>query len=350
MTLKKRVAYLSKPILAGLVIAFLMINAQKFYDEISTSITHYKITSYSDAVLLASPSVVNIYSQQYVESNLNADSQQLKPTQLGSGVIMNHQGYIVTNYHVIKQADQIVIALQDGRLFTGQVIGSDKLTDLAVLHIKGEGLPVIPQNKDYSPNIGDVVLAIGNPYNLGQTITQGIISAMGRSAMSATGRQNFLQTDAAINAGNSGGPLINTRGELVAITTSEFYSNQQQQLTPTGISFAVPYKLATNIIQRIIKDGRVIRSSIGVVGKKIDPLVARLWGIKTQNSIVLGKIMMDSPAEKAGLLVNDILLEVDELPVTNLIKTMDYISKLRPHTKIKIKVKRAGEILVYDVV
>ena len=168
------------------------------------------ILTYNYAVRRASPAVVNIYTRRYKNDN----HLQLSTEGLGSGVIMSDKGYIVTNYHVVAQADQIIVALQDGRISTAQLIGKDLRTDLAVIKIEQDNLPVIPFNNTYQPAVGDVVLAIGNPYNLGQTTTFGIISATGRPGMSFNQREDFLQTDAAINKGNSGGALVNSRGSL----------------------------------------------------------------------------------------------------------------------------------------
>ncbi|GAL06436.1 outer membrane stress sensor protease DegS [Photobacterium aphoticum] len=188
---------------------------------------------------------------------------------------MSDKGYIVTNYHVVAEADQVIVALQDGRILTAQLIGKDQRTDLAVLKIQAENLPVIPLSTDYTPAVGDVVLAIGNPYNLGQTTTYGIISATGRSGMSFYGRQDFLQTDAAINEGNSGGALVNTRGELVGINTASF--QQATDIETYGISFAIPYELTQKIMNKLIADGRVIRGYIGIEARDINPVMARLY-------------------------------------------------------------------------
>lgn len=213
MTLKDTVIYIAKAVFFGLIMAavFLVItpwitgtaNHGNFFQSRGQNGIEL---SFSQAVRRAAPAVVNIYSLSIDQSRpLNSGSLQ----GLGSGVIMSKEGYILTNYHVVKKADEIVVALQDGRKFTSEVVGSDSVTDLAVLKIEGDTLPVVPINLDVPAQVGDVVLAIGNPYNLGQTITQGIISATGRNGLSS-GYLDFLQTDAAINAGNSGGALIDT--------------------------------------------------------------------------------------------------------------------------------------------
>lgn len=347
MNLKSPFFYILKPIIGGGVIALLIIYGIKFTPVILKLATDDGIVSYSDAVKKASPAVVNIYSQQYLDSGID-NKQHLQPTGLGSGIIMDNKGYILTNYHVISKADQILVALQDGQLFTATIVGSDRITDLAVLQITSNNLPVIPQNSSYKPQVGDIVLAIGNPYNLGQTITQGIISATGRSGMSSSGRQDFLQTDAAINEGNSGGALVNSRGELVGINTSEFYSKDQN--SSSGISFAIPYQLSKRIMKDLISHGRVIRGSLSIAAENLDPLIARLWGLKVQSSIIIKKVYEGGPAAIAGVKENDLLLKIDELPVNDVISAMDYVAELKPGTKSKLTLLRKGKEIVLDVI
>ncbi len=347
MNFKASFFYFLKPIFWGVIIAVVIIYGAKLTTVLTHLATDNKVTSYSDAVKKASPSVVNIYSQQYIDSSID-NKQHLQPTGLGSGIITDNKGYILTNFHVIAKADQILIALQDGRLFTASVVGSDIVTDLAVLQIKGDNLPVIPQNPLYQPQVGDIVLAIGNPYNLGQTITQGIISATGRNGMSSSGRQDFLQTDAAINEGNSGGALINSRGELVGINTSEFYSNNPN--SSNGISFAIPYQLSQRIMESLITHGRVIRGSLGIIAENLDPLIARLWGLKAQNSIIIKQVHEGGPAATAGIKVDDILLRIDGIAFDNLIAAMDKVAEIKPGTKTRFTLLRKGNQIEVEVV
>jgi serine protease DegS len=347
MNFKAKFFYFIKPIFWGIIIAIVVMYGTKFVHTLGNLVNKNQVSSYSEAVKKASPAVVNIYSQQYVDSSID-NKQHLQPTGLGSGIIVDKKGYILTNFHVVAQADQILIALQDGRLFSAKVVGSDAITDLAVLQIEGNNLPVIPQNLDYIPRVGDIVLAIGNPYNLGQTITQGIISATGRNGMSSSGRQDFLQTDAAINEGNSGGALINSRGELVGINTSEFYTNTQN--LSTGISFAIPYQLSQRIMKSLIKDGRVIRGSLGLVAENLDPLLARLWGLESQNSIIIKSVKDNGPAFHAGVKMNDILLKIDNKPVTNLIMAMDSVAEIKPGNTTTLTLLRKGKEIQLSVV
>ncbi|UUM31079.1 outer membrane-stress sensor serine endopeptidase DegS [Vibrio japonicus] len=293
--------------------------------------------SFNYAVRNAAPAVVNIYSRQYIEN----DRSQLQTQGLGSGVIVSERGYIITNYHVVAQADQIVVALQDGRVAAAQLVGKDRRTDIAILRVQGSNLPVIPLNPNYTPNVGDVVLAIGNPYNLGQTTTFGIISATGRSSISLDGRQAFIQTDAAINEGNSGGALVNTRGELVGINTASF--QQATELETYGISFAIPYRLANKIMEKIIADGRVIRGYIGVDGQDIKSVTSRLLGNEHVGGIVVLGVDPNGPAAEAGFELQDIILTIDGKKINGRQSVMDLVTELRPGTTIEVIILRKGQ-------
>ncbi|UTV28058.1 outer membrane-stress sensor serine endopeptidase DegS [Photobacterium atrarenae] len=299
--------------------------------------------SYNYAVRRASPAVVNIYNRRYNAS----DRLKLSTQGLGSGVIMSNKGYIVTNYHVVAEADQVIAALQDGRIFTAQLIGKDRRTDLAVLKIQAENLPVIPLNDSYQPAVGDVVLAIGNPYNLGQTTTYGIISATGRSGMSFYGRQDFLQTDAAINEGNSGGALVNTQGELVGINTASF--QQATDIETYGISFAIPYQLTWKIMNKLIADGRVIRGYIGIEARDVNPVMARLYDADQISGIIVTGMDPTGPAAQAGFQVQDILIEIDGKKVTDRRNVLDIVTELRPGNQVEMKVLRNGAPLTLSV-
>ncbi|OAT75613.1 outer membrane-stress sensor serine endopeptidase DegS [Mangrovibacter phragmitis] len=292
--------------------------------------------SYNQAVRRAAPAVVNVYNRS---SNGNTH-HQLEIRTLGSGVIMDARGYILTNKHVINNADQIIVALQDGRVFEALLVGSDSLTDLAVLKINATNLPVIPINPHRVPHIGDVVLAIGNPYNLGQTITQGIISATGRIGLNPSGRQNFLQTDASINHGNSGGALVNSLGELMGINTLSFDKSNDGE-TPEGLGFAIPTRLATRIMDKLIRDGRVIRGYIGITGREVMPMhTAATSGLDQIQGIVVNDVAPDGPAAKAGIQINDVILSVNHKPALSALETMDQVAEIRPGSVIPVEIMR----------
>ncbi|TCV98778.1 outer membrane-stress sensor serine endopeptidase DegS [Biostraticola tofi] len=300
--------------------------------------------SYNKAVRRAAPAVVNVYNR-----SANANSHKdLELRTLGSGVIMNQKGYLLTNKHVINDAEQIIVALQDGRVYEALLVGSDSLTDLAVLKIDSGNLPVIPINVDRAPHIGDVVMAIGNPYNLGQTITQGIISATGRIGLSPSGRQNFLQTDASINQGNSGGALINTLGELVGINTLSFDKSNNGE-TPEGIGFAIPTALASKVMGKLIRDGRVIRGYIGVGGHEAPPLHSAGSSLDRIQGIILNEITPGGPAAQAGIEPGDVILSVNGKPAVSAIETMDQVAEIRPGSQIPVEVMRNGNRLSLTV-
>ncbi|QEH45790.1 outer membrane-stress sensor serine endopeptidase DegS [Aggregatibacter actinomycetemcomitans] len=299
-----------------------------------------EIASYKDAVRIASPAVVNVYNQAFTSS-----SAQLQVNNLGSGVIMSKDGYILTNKHVIQNADQIVVALQNGHIFDAALIGSDSLTDLAVLKIKADNLSTIPQNLSRPVHVGDVALAIGNPYNLGQSVSQGIISAVGRSAVGeALGRQNFIQTDASINRGNSGGALINSAGELVGISTLSIGKTYNE--IAEGLNFAIPIDLANDVMKKIIRDGRVIRGYFGV---QTDILFINGQGSSERGILITG-VIENSPAAKAGLQAGDIILKINKVEAHSPTEMMKLIADVRPNTKVEVEISRLGKTYKLPVI
>jgi len=300
--------------------------------------------SYNAGVRHAAPAVVNVYNRNMGNSSQN----ELAIRTLGSGVIMNDNGYILTNKHVINNADQIIVALQDGRVFEALLGGSDSLTDLAVLKINAGNLPVIPINPRRTPHVGDVVMAIGNPYNLGQTVTQGIISATGRIGLSPSGRQNFLQTDASINQGNSGGALVNSLGELMGINTLSF-DQSNDGATPEGIGFAIPTALATKVMGKLIRDGRVIRGYIGISGREVSPLHGPNSGLDRIQGIVVNEVTPNGPAANAGMQVRDVIVNVNNKPAVSAIETMDQVAEVRPGTVIPVEIIRDGQKLTLQI-
>nr|WP_285817584.1 outer membrane-stress sensor serine endopeptidase DegS [Echinimonas agarilytica] len=304
--------------------------------------------SLATAVRKASPAVVNVYSRSLQRSGLWSNKTELRTKGLGSGVIMTDKGHVLTNSHVIQNADQILVALQDGRIFTAKLIGTDVFTDLAVLYIEDEDLPVIPQQQEHQAEVGELVLAIGNPYNLGQTITQGIISAAGRTGMASTNYQDLLQTDAAINRGNSGGALVNSEGTLIGINTAAFQAANESDIY--GISFAVPYPLAHKVMTSIIKHGRVIRGYLGITGESVSSTLARQLRLGERTGILVTGVEMGGPADQAGLLKNDVMLKIDGRNIREVNLALDSIAESQPGEVVDLSILRNGQILSIPVV
>ena len=288
--------------------------------------------SFAKAVSIASPAVVNIYSEQ-IEEDPGYGRQPRTRTRLGSGVIMDTKGFILTNLHVIQQADLITVVLQHGQRLPAELIGFDQYTDLAVLRVSADNLPVIPQKSEQTSLAGDIVLAIGNPLNLGQTVTQGIISATGRNGLSNTSYLEFLQMDAAINEGNSGGALINSNGTLVGINSRKF-TQSNPQLNIQGIFFAVPYQLAHKVMQQIIENGKVVRGWLGI---SADSYRVDVGGF------VIGDVFDNSPAKTAGLLRGDIVYQIDNKAIKGINHALDIIAETPPNTDLIFKIYRKGQ-------
>jgi len=285
--------------------------------------------SYAKAVSIASPAVVNIYSED-IMSSAGYGRQARKTTTLGSGVIMDSNGYILTNLHVIQNADLIHVVLQSGQQFPAELIGFDQITDLAVLKVNASSLPSIPQEANLQSLAGDIVLAIGNPFNLGQTVTQGIISATGRNGLSNTSYLNFLQMDAAINEGNSGGALINSNGVLVGINSRKF-TQSNPQLNIQGIFFAVPYQLAAKIMRQIIENGRVVRGWLGISAERY------LTDVK---GFTVQAVSPNSPAFAAGIQPEDIIYQIGEQPIKSITQALDIVAETKPNTALTFKLYR----------
>ena len=300
--------------------------------------------SYASAVRKAAPAVVNVYTRSRVIDPRGFQPRSIERQELGSGVIMSTKGYILTNHHVVSGADHIEVALQDGRWLEAVLIGQDVISDLAVLYVQADNLPVIPQDFDLDPQVGDVVLAIGNPLNLGQTITQGIISANGNTGLSSRGYIDFMRMDAAINKGNSGGALVNTNGTLVGINAAAFQlQNQETQ----GIFFAVPYQLAQNIMHKLIKHGRVTRSHLGVSGDPVvnaagDKLVStgqKMYGL------ALTAISPGGPADQADLQIGDVILKIAGEQFSDTRQALNLIAETAPNTELVLTINRNGQIM-----
>lgn len=264
---------------------------------------------------------------------------------LGSGVIVSTQGYILTNNHVVEGADQIEVILNDSRRANAKVIGTDPETDLAVLKIELDKLPVIVLGNSDSLQVGDQVLAIGNPFGVGQTVTSGIVSALGRSQLGINTFENFIQTDAAINPGNSGGALVDTNGNLQGINTA-IYSRSGGSM---GIGFAIPISTAKMVMQSIVKDGQVTRGWIGVEPNELSPELAETFGVKARQGVIITGVLQNGPAARAGIRPGDVITRVAGKPVATVTELLSGVSGLKPGSPATFSLQRQDAKLELDV-
>ncbi len=258
---------------------------------------------------------------------------------LGSGVIISSGGYIITNYHVVKGADKIKVILSDQREFTGKVIGSDPKTDIAVVQIKAKDLPILSLGNSDLIKVGDIVLAVGNPYGLNQTVTMGIVSATGRSNVGIADYEDFIQTDAAINPGNSGGALVNASGQLIGINTAIFSTTGGYQ----GIGFAIPSNMVKTIMDSLIKYGKVTRGWLGVSIQKITPELAKQFGLTSENGALVSDVVDKSPAQKAGLERGDVIIKYDGKEIDEPYQLRNMVGNTNPGKMHEITVLRGGK-------
>ncbi|HEV7814293.1 MAG TPA: trypsin-like peptidase domain-containing protein [Janthinobacterium sp.] len=268
-----------------------------------------------------------------------------RQTSLGSGVIVSPEGYILTNNHVVDAADEIEVVLADGRKGPAKVVGLDPETDLAVIKIGLDKLPVMVLGHVDQARVGDVVLAIGNPFGVGQTVTMGIISALGRNNLHINHFEDFIQTDAAINFGNSGGALIDTHGNLLGIN-SAIYS---QTGGSVGIGFAIPVSTAKSVMEAIIKSGHVVRGWIGVESQDITPELADSFGLRKQSGAIIAGVVRNGPADRGGMRPGDILLTVEGKPVTDTTVMLNLIAQLAPGGKAKMTVLRKSRVATLEI-
>ena len=318
--------------------------------------------SYAEPVARAAPAVVNVHTTKRISAPriiLPADpvlrrffeqmpgfNQQQKTTSLGSGVLVSEQGYILTNLHVIDGADEILVALNDGRQSPAKVVGIDADTDLAVLQINLKNLPVISFAPSQAPRVGDVVLAIGNPFGVGQTITMGIVSALGRGGLGINTYENFVQTDAAINPGNSGGALIDVQGRLIGINTA-IYSKSGGSL---GIGFAVPAHAAQQVLAQIVRDGYVKRGWLGIEPQDMTADLARAFGLEQTTGVIIAGMLRDGPASKGGMKVGDIVQTMDGGAITNTSQLLSRIASTAPGQAIELGVYRSGKQIKLNLI
>jgi serine protease DegS len=355
------------PLLAGVLVALLIIQRYPQWVGLpsldvnlqqapQTTSMQQGPVSYADAVTIAAPSVVNLYTTKVINKpnhplfedpqfrrffGDNSPKQKRMESSLGSGVIMSPEGYILTNNHVTTGADQIVVALKDGRETLARVIGSDPETDLAVLKIDLKNLPAITVGRSDNIRIGDVALAIGNPFGVGQTVTMGIISATGRNQLGLNNYEDFIQTDAAINPGNSGGALVDANGNLTGINTAIFSKSGGSQ----GIGFAIPIKLAMEVMKSIIEHGQVIRGWLGIEVQPLTQELAESFGLSGRPGIVVAGIFRDGPAQKAGLQLGDVILSIDGEPAGDGRRSMNQVARIKPTDKVVVQVIRNGKEL-----
>ena len=311
------------------------------------------ILSYSDAATRATPAVVNIFTTK--ESRIApdhpfmndpmfrrfyGDPQRSQPTSsLGSGVVVSREGTVLTNHHVIEGADGIEVLLSDGRRAQASLVGSDPESDLAVLKVDLPDLAAIEFGDPEHARIGDVVLAIGNPFGVGQTVTMGIISALGRTQLGINTFENFIQTDAAINPGNSGGALIDIQGRLLGINTA-IYSRTGGSL---GIGFAIPTSTARNVMEQILKNGSVVRGYIGVEPQDVTPELAQAFRLPRKDGAIIAGVMRGGPADKAGVKTGDILFEVEGKAIPNTAAMLNVIAQITPGSSARFGFVRDGK-------
>ncbi|MGX4641114.1 Do family serine endopeptidase [Massilia sp. SYSU DXS3249] len=314
--------------------------------------------SYRDAAGRAMPAVVNIltskasrethpilkdpFFRRFFGDRLPPEEQL---SSLGSGVIVSSEGYIITNFHVVEGADQIEVGLADGRKAAARIVGTDPETDLAVIRIGERNLPVMVLGEPDDARVGDVVLAIGNPFGVGQTVTMGIISAVGRNNLHINHFENFIQTDAAINFGNSGGALVDIHGNLLGIN-SAIYSQTGGSI---GIGFAIPVSTARTVLESIIKHGQVVRGWIGIESQDITPELADSFGLARKSGAIIAGVVRNGPADRAGVRPGDILLAVEGKAVTSTGDMLNLIAQLAPGAKAKLKLMRQNRESTVDV-
>ena len=366
----KALRFLGWPLLAGVLIALLIIQRYPQWVGLPSQDVNLQQApqqtfvqqgpvSYADAVSNAAPAVANLHTTKMVNNNNkpnhplfddpqfrrffgdNLPKQKRMQSSLGSAVIMSPEGYLLTNNHVTSGADQIVVALKDGRETIAKVVGSDPETDLAVLKIDLKNLPSITLGRSDAIRIGDVALAIGNPFGVGQTVTMGIISATGRNQLGLNTYEDFIQTDAAINPGNSGGALVDANGNLTGINTAIFSKSGGSQ----GIGFAIPTKLALEVMKSIIEHGQVIRGWLGIEVQPLTQELSESFGLKDRPGIVVAGIFRDGPAQKAGLQLGDVILSINGEPAGDGRRSMKQVARTKPTDKIAIQVMRNGKEL-----
>jgi Do/DeqQ family serine protease len=311
--------------------------------------------SFRAAAQKASAAVVSINTSKAARRNPNSNDpwfrfffgeQGSEPQAgLGSGVIVSASGYILTNNHVVEGADEIEVVLNDSRTGRAKVIGTDPDTDLAILKIELDKLPVIVLGNSDGAQVGDQVLAIGNPFGVGQTVTSGIVSALGRNQLGINTFENFIQTDAAINPGNSGGALVDTNGNLLGINTA-IYSQSGGSM---GIGFAIPVSTAKQVLEGIVKDGQITRGWIGVEPSDLSAELAETFDVKTRQGVIITGVLQNGPAAQAGIRPGDVILRIAGQPVTDVTQLLSQVASLKPGAPARFSIERRNQPLELDV-
>jgi serine protease DegQ len=326
---------------------------------LSASTVGVVATSYSAAAKLASPAVVSITASKaparsartedpifrYFFGDRQRPSQAEPQVGLGSGVIVSGAGYLLTNNHVIEGADDIEVLLTDGRQARARLVGTDPETDVAVLKIELDKLPAITLGDAEKLEVGDVVLAIGNPFGVGQTVTSGIVSALGRNQLGINTFENFIQTDAAINPGNSGGALVDATGHLLGINTA-IYSRSGGSL---GIGFAIPVNTARQVMEALIKDGRVTRGFLGVEQRDLTPEIAQTLKLPIKRGVLITGVLQSGPASAGGLRPGDVVVSIGDVPVTGTRQLLNAVAAMRPQAVAALGVQRGDKALGVNV-
>jgi serine protease Do len=319
--------------------------------------------AFSEIVSAVSPTVVNISTTKVVRRDTGPFFEdpffdlfnpfhdfrmpkKWKEQSLGSGVIVSPDGYIITNNHVVEKADEIKVTLLDKRAFKGRIVGADPKTDIAVVRIDASSLPILKWGDSERLQVGEFVLAIGNPYGLSHTVTMGIISAVGRANVGIADYEDFIQTDAAINPGNSGGPLVNIKGELIGINTAIFSRTGGYQ----GIGFAVPSNMVRLVMDQLVQRGKIIRGWIGVTIQELTPELSEKFGLKRSSGALVSDVAKDSPAAKAGVIRGDVILEFNGKEVKDVSSLRNMVAQSKTGSEVSMKILRSGKEYTVKVI
>ncbi len=357
MKIRRLFSFLFTSISTGLAAAFIVVlvrpdllNPQSQSSDMASSTRTSAVTSYADAVRNATPAVVNIYATkltlekpapviddpvfQHFFGRGEQRPRQRRENSLGSGVVIDKNGIILTNHHVVAGASKINIVTGDGEVRSARIVGSDPDTDLAVLQTGGEELPVAEIGRSEELQVGDVVLAIGNPFGVGKTVTQGIVSAVGRHHLRLANYEDFIQTDAAINQGNSGGALVNSRGQVIGINAAILSRDGGSN----GIGFAIPISMATQVKDQIMLHGRVIRGWIGLSGQDLTPSLAESLNIEFEQGVLVSGVLEDGPADLAGMLPGDVITAINDEPILVIRDILNRVAQIPPGEKIILSI------------